>query len=265
MGVLVLEFFSVFFGSFETFLLVFARSIGTIAFNPILSRNNIPVRAKVALAVFIAFSVFMVINPVPVDTGVSPAVYLMMIVKEGFVGVVMGFITSMFLYCIQVSGELMDMQSGLGMAKVFDPITNAQSSVMGSIISIVMYLYFFVINGHLSIVAIFAASYNVIPIGDWAINFEVGLAVMSYFMLVLGLVIKLALPLVIAGLVVQVCIGLVMKAVPGIQIMMLNIQIKVLLGFWILFTIAAPMANYIDRYLWTWVETLEDSLSYIAL
>ncbi|MCL2053634.1 MAG: flagellar biosynthetic protein FliR [Oscillospiraceae bacterium] len=260
-----MDFFDVLFGGFETNLLIFARAIGMIAFNPILSRKNIPLRAKVGVAFFVAIAVVMAMRPAPIDTGEIPGVYLMMVVKEGFVGLTLGFITDMFLYSVQVGGELMDMQSGLGMAKVFDPITNSQSSVMGSLVGIMIYLYFFVINAHLSIIGIFAASYSVVPLGDWVVNLESGIAIASYFSLVLGLVIKLAMPVVVAALIVQFCIGLIMKSVPGIPIMMLNIQIKVIFGFWVLFTIASPMADFIDRYMRIWIETLEEAIHYIAV
>jgi flagellar biosynthetic protein FliR len=260
-----LDFLNILFGSFETGLLIFARSLGMIAFNPLLSRRNVPVRVKIGIALLVAYIVTVAMDPAPIDSGTIPGVYALMIVKEAFVGIVLGFITDMFLYTVQMAGEAMDMQIGLGMAKVFDPVTNTQSSVMGSVLGVMVYLYFFITNSHLSVIALFALSYDVVPIGNWAINTDVGLAVVEYFSVVLALVLKLALPIVVAAMIVQFCVGIAMKAVPNVPIMMLNIQVKVLFGFLVLVVVAAPISYYIDHYLDNWLEALEYILPYIAL
>ncbi len=50
--------------------------------------------------------------------------------------------------------------------------------------------------------------------------------------------------------------GMLMKSVPQIQIMVVNIQLKVAVGFSMLFLIAIPLADFIDEYLDTWLDVL---------
>lgn len=252
-----MDFFVVLFRSFETNLLVFARILCIFAFNPILSRRNIPVIAKVGISIFITYIVIMVVQPEPVDTGSTAGVYLMMILRETFIGLVIGFITDMFFYTVQVAGEIMDMQSGLGMAKVFDPETNVQMSIMGSFISFMLYLYFFATNSHMSYIKLFVLSYDILPIGSGGFNPDLGYSIAAYFSVLLGIVIKLAMPIIAAELILEFCMGVLMKSVPQIQIMIINIQMKVAFGFAILFLVAVPLSGYIDGYLNTWLDTLE--------
>lgn len=247
----------VLFRSFETDLLVFSRIIGIFAFNPVLSRRNIPTIVKVGLSIFITYIVILTVQPMPVDTGSRAGVYLLMILREGFIGVVMGFITDLFFYSVQVAGEVMDMQSGLGMAKVFDPETRVQMSIMGSLITFVLYLYFFVTDAHMSYIQLFVMSYDIIPIGSGWFNPDLGYHIASYFSVMLALVIKLAMPIMAAELIVEFCLGLLMKSVPQIQIMVLNIQIKVAFGFLMLFMIAIPLSDFIDSYLDKWLDALQ--------
>ena len=207
--------------------------------------------------------VIMVRQPEPVETGTVIGVYLAMLLKEGFVGAVLGFITDMFFYSVQMSGEIMDMQSGLGMAKVFDPGTNLQMSIMGSFVSFMMYLYFFVINAHLTYIELFVKSFDIIPLGFEGINPDLGISIVEYFSVVLTLVLKIAMPLIVSQTILQFCVGVLMKSVPQIQIMVINIQLKVGFGFLILFLVAVPLSDFIEKFMDTWLETLEGVLPLI--
>lgn len=259
-----MDFYSLLFDNFETNLLVFSRVLGIFAFNPLLSRRNIPQIVKVVCCILITMIVIMVRQPEPVETGTVIGVYLAMLLKEGFVGAVLGFITDMFFYSVQMSGEIMDMQSGLGMAKVFDPGTNLQMSIMGSFVSFMMYLYFFVINAHLTYIELFVKSFDIIPLGFEGINPDLGISVVEYFSVVLTLVLKIAMPLIVSQTILQFCVGVLMKSVPQIQIMVINIQLKVGFGFLILFLVAVPLSDLIEKFMNTWLETLEGVLPLIT-
>lgn len=258
-----MDFYSLLFDNFETNLLVFSRVLGIFAFNPLLSRRNIPQIVKVVCCILISMIVIMVRQPEPVETGTVIGVYLAMLLKEGFVGAVLGFITDMFFYSVQMSGEIMDMQSGLGMAKVFDPGTNLQMSIMGSFVSFMMYLYFFVINAHLTYIELFVKSFDIIPLGFEGINPDLGISIVEYFSVVLTLVLKIAMPLIVSQTILQFCVGVLMKSVPQIQIMVINIQLKVGFGFLILFLVAVPLSDFIEKFMDTWLETLEGVLPLI--
>lgn len=258
-----MDFYSLLFDNFETNLLVFSRVLGIFAFNPILSRRNVPQIVKVVCCILISMIVIMVRQPEPVETGTVIGVYLAMLLKEGFVGAVLGFITDMFFYSVQMSGEIMDMQSGLGMAKVFDPGTNLQMSIMGSFVSFMMYLYFFVINAHLTYIELFVKSFDIIPLGFEGINPDLGISIVEYFSVVLTLVLKIAMPLIVSQTILQFCVGVLMKSVPQIQIMVINIQLKVGFGFLILFLVAVPLSDFIEKFMNTWLETLEGVLPLI--
>lgn len=258
-----MNFYSLLFDNFETNLLVFSRVLGIFAFNPLLSRRNIPQIVKVVCCILISMIVIMVRQPEPVETGTVIGVYLAMLLKEGFVGAVIGFITDMFFYTVQMSGEIMDMQSGLGMAKVFDPGTNLQMSIMGSFVSFMMYLYFFVTNAHLTYIELFVKSFDVIPLGFEGINPDLGITIVEYFSVVLTLVLKIAMPLVVSQTILQFCIGVLMKSVPQIQIMVINIQLKVGFGFLILFIVAVPLSDFIEKFMDIWLQTIEGVLPLI--
>ncbi|MBQ3161386.1 MAG: flagellar biosynthetic protein FliR [Oscillospiraceae bacterium] len=258
-----MDYFIVLFRSFETNILVFARILSIFAFTPILSRRNLPVMVRVTISIFITMIVIMVTQPEPVDSGTLAGIYLMMLLREIFIGLTLGFITNMFFNTIQVAGEIMDMQSGLGMAKVFDPETNVQMSIMGSVISFMMYLYFFATNSHMSYIQLFVISFDTLPVGGEGFNPDLGYNIVSYFSVLLAIVVKLAMPIIAAAFILEFCMGMLMKSVPQIQIMVVNIQLKVAVGFMMLFLIAVPLSDFIDSYLDTWLDAVAQFITII--
>ncbi len=258
-----MDFFTVLFRSFETDLLVFARVLCIFIFNPILSRRNVPTIAKIGISILITYIVILVTQPEPIDSGTQPGIYLMMILRESLIGVIIGFITDLFFFMIQVAGEVMDMQSGLGMAKVFDPETHVQMSIMGSFLSFMLYLYFFVTNAHMSLIKLFVVSFDIIPLGQGGFNPDLGYNLTVFFSVLFAMVMKLAMPIIAAELIMEFCMGVLMKSVPQIQLMVINIQMKVAFGFIMLFLTAVPVSDFIDSYLDTWLETVEEYISVI--
>jgi flagellar biosynthetic protein FliR len=258
------DFFDVLTDNFQLNLLIFARVLGIFIFNPLFSRRNIPQIARIGGALTISMAIAAAVPVDDIDTGIAAGIYLIMILREAIIGFVLGFITDMFFYSVQVGGEIMDMQSGLGMAKVFDPGTNVQMSIMGSFINFMMYLYFFAINAHLTYIQLVAHSFEVIPLGGAAVSPDFAIGVSSLFMTVLTLVVKMALPIMVSQLIVEFCIGALMKSVPQIQIMIVNLQIKVAFGFFVLYFVAVPLSSAIDAYMAVWLETLEGAISQIA-
>ena len=246
--------------NFQAYLLVFARVFGIFIFNPLFSRRNVPSIVKIGATIGLTLIIGNIVLPTTQIEYGSLALFAIATVKEGFVGVVLGFLTQLFLSTILVAGELMDMQSGLGMAKVYDASSGIQMSLFGSVMTYIFILYFFITNSHLTYIQIFATSYDMIPIGFEKINIDFAMVIVNFFGVVLTLAMKLAVPLVVAQLLLEFCVGILMKTVPQIQVMQVNIQAKLLFGLFLLFVIAGPLANTIEKYIGILIENLTGAL-----
>lgn len=255
-----MDFWELLLGSLDVKILVFARIIGAFAFTPLLSRDNFPTQLKIGASLLITYILTLTMGVTEVDTGVTVGAYMVAILREVFIGVVIGFVMDMFVLMVQFSGDIMDSQTGLGMAKVFDPATRIQMSVFGSFISFMLYMYFFVTDCHLTVVNIFITSFEIIPLGGGKLNPDLGILICEFFSEILVMTMKLAMPLIAAEMILHFCVGVLMKAVPQIQIMVVNIQLMLAVGFIVLFIIAAPMADFIDRYV---ADMLDSALNII--
>ena len=218
--------------NFVVYLMVFARVSGIFTFNPIFSRNGVPAMTKVGASLVLALVMTSAGDyEYTIPQGLLP--FAFDIGKEILVGAVLGFFVNLMLQVFSMAGEVSDMQIGLSMAKGYDP-TFGSAGISTQYYSYWFMLYFFAVGGHLSYIELFSVSFETIPIGFESFNINVAYILVRYFQTVLTLGLRLAMPVVAASLITEFCIGVLMKAVPTIHVFVLNIQIKMLVGFVVL-------------------------------
>lgn len=232
--------------NFTLLLLIFMRMTGCIVFNPILGRRNIPVVVRVGLTLMLSVFSYQIIPAQQIDLG-TVLIFAITMLRELMIGFLIGFVIQMFLAVILISGENMDMQIGISMSKIYDPQSNVSMPVSGSLINGMFFLLFFATGAHLTLIKIFIKLCVVVPYGTVAIDPQVFSQLVELFQLILIYAVKMSLPMMAAQLITEFAIGLVMRAVPKLNIFVINIQIKVILGFAILFLMAGPLASFLER------------------
>ena len=237
------------YGSFTLFLFVLCRTTGIFTFNPIFARNNVPNNVKAFMS--IVFAVVMTASlgdmAVPEFDGVLG--FVLIILKELLIGLVFGFFTNLIITVLLYAGEVIDTEIGLGMAKAYDPATGVTMPVFGNYYYYLFILYFFLTNGHLTYLKLFSLSFDTIPIGyamtDNTLN--IAYVIVMYMGTVMVLAIKFAMPILAVELIVEFCMGVIMKAVPTIQIFVLNVHLKLIMGFVVLLAAARPLSEAVEK------------------
>lgn len=240
------------FNNFVGFLFVLCRVTGIFTFNPIFSRSNVPTPVKNGITVVLAVVMMMIpdVNmTVPAVTNVIG--FVMIVLKELLIGFVFGFFTNLIMTVLIYAGEIIDMQTGLGMAKTMDPSTGINMPIFANIYYYLFILYFFVTGGHLSYIKLFALTFETIPLGyDFTLaTIDLTYVIVMYMGTVMTLAVKFALPIMVTEMVTEICVGLMMKAVPTIQVMVVNIQLKIIIGLIVLAAAARPMSEFIETLL----------------
>lgn len=248
---------------FSLLLLIFMRMTGCVLFNPIFGRRNIPGMARAAITVMLTLFTYNVIDPTPVAAS-SFIIFAVLAFKELLIGFIIGFIINLFLSTIIIAGDLMDMQIGLSMSKIYDPASNVSMPVSASLVNVMMMVVFFLSNGHLTLIKVFTHSAGIIPFGTFSIGAQVYANLGLLFQTILVYAMKMAMPVLAAEVITEMAVGLMMKAVPQINIFAVNIQLKVLLGFIMLFLLVPPFATFTDRLFALMFENINQALLAIA-
>ncbi len=237
-------------------LLTFARLGGLIGMNPLLSRRNVPASVRAGL-IFL-----MTLLLVPGQTGATLAgsgslALAAAMLRELLVGLVCGFVFQIYYYMLFFAGDLLDVQFGLSMAKVFDPGTNIQMSISGNLLSILFVLYLFATDGHLLLIRVLADSFRILPLGSVTFSPDAATWLIELILAAFSMALRLTLPFLAAEFVLELALGVLMKLIPQIHVFVINIQLKLLLGILLLLAFSSPIASFVDNYMRVMLENLQ--------
>ena len=143
----------------------------------------------------------------------------------------------------------MDMEMGLSMASMFDPMTKMQISVTGNIYNYLLMLMLVVTNMHYYIIRAIVDSFSYFNVGQ-ALFDTVSLknVVLDFMVNYFIVAVRIVLPVFACMLLINVVLGVLAKAAPQMNMFVVGMQIKVLVGLVILVLViqSFPMvANYI--------------------
>jgi len=194
----------------------------------------------------------------------SPFYLLRAVVSELLVGLVWGVVFQSFYYMLFMAGDAIDMGMGLSMAKVFDSNTNIQMSISGNIFNLFFIMFIFVTNSHLALIRLAVSSYDIVGVGGAVMSRNLNGFIIKMFLEVSSLAIRLCLPFLAATFTVEVTMGILMKLVPQINVFSIHFQAKVIMGLILLYAFAAPVGNFIDKYISAMYQQMEKSLIYMV-
>ncbi len=217
---------------------------------------------RVALGLIIAILVYPTIDAAAIDS-TQDIIFVVILLKELLIGLFFSLIFSLFYYMLYFAGDFMDVLFGLSMAKSFDPSTNIQASVSSQYLNLFFSLYFFATNAHLTVIELAVKSYEFLPIGV-EFNIEMAPFLLSTFTAVVELIFRLAMPFMVSIMLLEVLLGVLMKLVPQMHLMVINIHMKILLGMFLLIAMAGPISLFVDNYLSVALDTIYAGIIEIA-
>jgi len=248
-------------GEFTYFLLILARMSGCVFFNQIFGRGNLPAIYKISLSLMLAITVYGILPPADDIIITSVLEYGLIILKEVFIGYLIGYIISIFFSIVVIAGEIIDLQIGMSMSKIYDPSSNVSMGISGSFLNAFIILLFFSARGHLSLIQIFITSCKLINIGSFTIPQNLFYNMVEMFSQILILAIKLALPILAVEIITEAGIGILMKAIPQIQVFSVNIQLKLFVGLFLMMILVPSFSSFLENVLTIMFETIEKNLS----
>jgi flagellar biosynthetic protein FliR len=208
---------------FLLFGLVLARVGGAMALLPLFGAGVVPVAVRAAFSAVLAVALLPLAGAPPLPQDLVG--YAALAVREVVVGTGLGFLARLVLAAVEVGGSLVDLQAGFGLTHVFDPSLGESLPLLGNFVTMLSFLALFLTGGHQLLLASLAASLRRIPIGmtlavpdaaalvgtlGWAFAAAVGLAAS-----VLGV-----------GLIVTLCLGLLARAVPQLNLLTFGMPVQ---------------------------------------
>ncbi|MCR5673926.1 MAG: flagellar biosynthetic protein FliR [Lachnospiraceae bacterium] len=224
------------FKDLEFFLLVFTRISAFMVTAPFFSMTNTPRRLRAGFALIVSVLLFQVLTDRTVPEYATVLGYSVIVLKEAITGVLIGLGANICMQIVHLGGKVADMEIGLSMVQVLDPLTRNNTGFMGSLYQYVLVLIMLVTNMHYFFLRAIVETYSLIPIGGANFSSEKIMTTMIQFMTdFVTISFRLCLPIVAAMLLLNAILGILAKTAPQINMFSVGIQIKLLVGLSILF------------------------------
>ncbi len=213
---------------------------------PFLGGNLVPNQIKIILGVILTMFMLPWQPALPPDADAMPLLaFLVSMVKEVIIGAMAGMAATLIFGVFQVAAKMMEMSAGFSAAQIFNPTLGDTGSAYDQLFVIIIYLYFFAINGHHIFLIGLTRTFQLLPVNsplDSLISMGMG-RFLELFTMMITSGIQMALPIVGAILLADVTLGLLNKVAPQIQVFFLGINIKIwvgLLGIILVLSFMAP-------------------------
>ena len=219
----------------------FLRVLAVFTAAPIFSSRAFPVRARIALALLIAFAAQPSLPNQPLINLNGPEAWGAVIQQVG-IGLAIGFVVRLVFASFELAGEVVGFQMGLNFASFFDPSMNAQSSAAARFFGYMASLLFVVLNGHLLVLMVVIRSFEAFPVNQ---NFLEALSLMKLYSLGGELFASgfwIALPIVGMLMFANLALGIVSRVAPQMNIYSVGFPITLAVGL-VGMTVTLPMLD----------------------
>lgn len=215
------------------YVLVFFRIAGMMIFAPLLGSDRIPRRVKVLLTAIMALGICSTVNP-PV---VQPTTLWQVTVGIGgemVFGLAMGMVLSMVFIATQWAGDMIGQQMGLNMSEVFDPQFGAHGSLIGDTYFMLSLVIFCMIGGHRAMLIGVRESFDALPLLSVGANLSLFKLLVGLFKTCTMIAIKLAAPMMVTMLILDLALGFVGKTIPQMNLMTAGMSMRGVVGLIVL-------------------------------
>ncbi|MDF2472624.1 MAG: flagellar biosynthetic protein FliR [Anaerocolumna sp.] len=230
---------------FEAFLLILVRITAFVFVAPFFNLKDVPQKVKIGFSLFFAIILFQII-PLNIISYQGVIGFSTLVIREAIAGLILGFFTNISYYILAFAGHMMDMEIGFSMVNELDPVTNIQTTITSNYYSYIIMLLMLVSNLHHYIIIAIADTFKMIPLGGAKINPNL-YELMVHFMVdyfIIGF--RIILPVFAATLIANVILAILAKIAPQMNMFVIGLQLKVLIGLSILLLIVGLIPTVSD-------------------
>ncbi len=215
------------------FVLVLFRIAGMMIYAPLLGSARIPRRVKAMFAIILALGL---------TGGVAMPAHLpqtswetaVAIGQEMAFGLAIGMVLGFVFIAAQWAGEIIGQQLGFNLSEVFDPQFGGASSVVGDLYYMLTLVVFLFVGGHRQMIRGIGDTFRTLPLLSAGIDASVFDLVVRMLSATTTLAVRLAAPLLVTMLVVDLVLGFLGKTMPQLHILTVGMSAKSMIGLIVL-------------------------------
>ncbi len=212
---------------------------------PVFGVELVPGPVKVLLGIVLSILIFptLSLHNNQFVGGLDSLHILFLALKEGFIGVSLGYLGRLFFYTLSVAGEIITVSMGLSSAQLFNPSVGGNSSSTNQFLVGLASLFFLAIQGHHLFLTALNQSFSLVPVYQQFISLkgfgDFGVVVQQ----VTEMGFKMSAPVLVSILLMNLVMALIGRAVPQINVLITSLPVNILIGFFVML-VSLPLFLY---------------------
>lgn len=212
------------------FIMIVIRITAFFAILPIIFPAGTPKYAKVLFSALLAYLILPMVKNIPYPQFNNSFSIFYYGANEVLIGLLMGYVTNLCFNFIKMSGQYLDVHIGFAMSSLFDPMTNENVTLIQKLIYMTSVLLYLMMDGHHILIKSLILSFKSINIGQSLVFSETFGQILKAFSYFFTLGIRISLPITLVILVINIILGLASRSVPQLNVMILGMPIKIVVG-----------------------------------
>lgn len=218
--------------------LVLFRLSGIFLLAPLFGGTTIPSQVKVFLALGLSFCIY----PTLVTPGHPAAAGINRLIEQGLplpavvgaigsellVGIALGMGALLPLIGMQLAGQIIDQQMGIGLGGIYNPELEQESGVTGEFFYLLSMAIFVILGGHRVLLSILIGTFETIPPGGLSPDIRLTRLLLTLISASFELGLRVAAPVLCLVFLETVAMGFLARTVPQLNIMSVGFPLRIL-------------------------------------
>ncbi len=200
-------------------------------FMPVFGSKSVPPQAKILISLMVALVLASTVDVSADQLPTTTLGFLLFAVNEIIFSAILAFFARLIFASIQLAGQMIGIQMGMGMAGVMDPQFGIQVSLIGQFWNIIAFLIFLAVDGHHIFFRTIAESYVWVAPGTLHLSQATYNGILKGVSHMFILAVKIMAPAGAAVFFSHVGMGIIAKTVPQVPILIVGMPVNIVLGF----------------------------------
>ncbi|WP_235922873.1 type III secretion system export apparatus subunit SctT [Rugamonas aquatica] len=222
------------------------RLQAALAIIPLFNKAVVPALLRSAIGVALSL---VLVPPLRQTLDGVPETFTLVatVLKEGFLGLLIGYAVAVLFWAIEGVGFFIDNQRGASIASTLNPLTGNDTSPLGMLFNQAFIVFFLVSGGFLVFLGMLYDSYRLWPVISYFPTLDVGGVDVfaDLFQRLVRSAVVLSSPAIVAMLLAEIGLALVSRFAPQLQVFFLAMPVKSAVAFLVLVVYLPTLFGYI--------------------
>jgi flagellar biosynthetic protein FliR len=230
------------FGMLAELMWAFLRIGAVLMVMPLIGARVVPRRVRFVLAVALSMAIAPLVPIAPMPEPLSAA-WVAAVIAELATGIAIGLLLQLAFEATTIAGELIAQGMGLAFAQMANPLSGGSGPLMGQLLLILGGLLFLAADLHLALIQLLADSFRSLPSGQASSAVALAPVLLEFMGRVFMVGVQLALPLIVAMLVINLVFGVLSRTAPALNPLQVGLPATLFAGILLLIVVLPSFAT----------------------